>query len=322
MSDDPQAEYPAQHGLQERFVTTADGTRLRILIGGNASGPRLLLVHGFPQNAAEWRRVLPFVEQAFRVILVDLRGYAKSDIPSSGDYTLDTLALDLEAVIDATRSDGAPGPIHLAAHDWGGPIAWRLVEKHPELVAHFVAINAPHYAAYTKELLGNRRQFAASWYTLLFQLPGLEYLLGASRAVALENTLLRSSRKGTFGRDDIELYIGPLRDPMRLRAALSYYRSGFTRLVGKLTGKEETPPIVRVPTTIVWGEKDQAIRREVALRMKRENAPEAEIRWLAEATHWVPDERPDEVARAVLDGLARISKATKGFDPTEQHRAE
>lgn len=323
MSGDPQAEYPAQHGLQERYVATADGTRLRVLLGGNLRGPRLLLVHGFPQNAAEWRRLLPFVEETFRVMLVDLRGYAKSDIPKSGDYSLDTLARDLEAVIDATASEGAPGPVHLAAHDWGGPIAWRLLENRPELVAHFVAVNAPHYAAYTKELLGNRRQFAASWYTLLFQLPGLEHVLGLRGAAALADTLLRSSRKGTFGRDDIELYIGPLRETARLRAALSYYRSGFSRLVGKLTGKEdEQPSIIRVPTIILWGEKDRAIRPDVASRMKRDHVPDAQLRWLPDASHWVPDERPDEVAKALLDGLARSSADNRGIERTGERRAE
>lgn len=323
MSDDPQADYPAQHGLEQRFVASADGTRLRVLVGGNPRGPRLLMVHGFPQNAAEWRRVLPFVQDAFRTVLVDLRGYAKSEIPASGDYALDTLANDLEAVIDATRGEGAAGPVHLVAHDWGGPISWRLVEKRPELVAHFVAVNAPHYAAYTRELLANRSQLKSSWYTLLFQVPGVEVLLGARRAAALEQTLLRSSRKGTFGRDDVELYIGPLRDRARLRAALSYYRSGFSGLLRQLLDKDgEPPPLVTLPTIILWGQRDEAITAGVALRMKQEHAPKAELRWLPDATHWVPDERPDAVARAVLDGLARVSEVPTQIEGAAARRLE
>jgi hypothetical protein len=85
-------------------------------------------------------------------------------------------------------------------------------------------------------------------------------------------------------------------------AALSYYRAGAGKLFAARPGAALHERI-EVSTTIVWGTRDQAIRRTVAERMRTRHCPHAAIRWVEGATHWLPDERPEEVARALLDGL-------------------
>lgn len=298
-------DFPAEHGLETTWITARDGTRLRVLLGGEQSGPRLLCVHGFPQNAAEWRKVHALVRDRFAVSIVDLRGFGRSDLAASGDYTLETLTADLESVIDGTAGHGRGDRVHLLSHDWGGPISWSLCEKRPQLVAHHTAVNAPHFGAYTKELLGDSKQLRGGWYTLMFQIPGIERVLAANGAATFANGLRASSAAGTFSDEDIELYAGPLADPVRLGACLSYYRAAFRRLLR--TRGRFVPPAepIRVPSIVVWGLRDEAVRFAIAEAMKRLVCPDAEIRPIEGATHWVPDERPDLVARAVLDGLAR-----------------
>jgi len=297
-------DFPAECGLETRWIEARDGTRLRLLCGGAEKAPRLLCLHGFPQNAAEWRRLLPFVRHRFRVLLLDLRGFGASELARSGAYDMDTLVDDLAIVLESTASEGDGGPAHLCAHDWGGAIAWELARRRPELIRHHVSVNAPHLGAYIRELVSNRMQLKSSWYTLLFQIPLIEHLLAANGASGLVAGLRGSSRPGTFSDEDLELYVGPLRDPKRMRAALSYYRAGSGKLVSVARGKERGERI-EVPTTIVWGERDAAIQRSVAERMQRDYCPHAEIRWLRGATHWVPDECPEDVARAVIDGLSQ-----------------
>ncbi|NUP08495.1 MAG: alpha/beta fold hydrolase [Polyangiaceae bacterium] len=303
-------DYPSKHDLETSWVEARDGTRLRVLTTGNPRGPRLLCVHGFPQNAAEWRSLLPLVKDDFHVVLVDLRGFGRSDFAKTGDYTLPTLAGDIVSVLEATSTLGAPGPAHLLAHDWGGPIAWAVVEARPDLVAHHVSVNAPHYEAYARELVSNPQQLKSAYYTILFQIPFIEHALAANGALGMVRALRGSSIHGTFSDEDVELYAGPLRDHRRMRAALSYYRASFRSLVRRLTSRRKdaeaaTRPSGHVPTIVVWGERDHAINKSVAERMMKEVCPAAELRLVPDATHWVPDERPDVVARAVLDGLER-----------------
>lgn len=81
-------------------VTTADGTRLFTKDWGQ--GPALVLTHGWPVNADMWDYHAHFlVDNGFRTISYDKRGFGRSDKPESG-YDYDTLAADLAAVIDAT----------------------------------------------------------------------------------------------------------------------------------------------------------------------------------------------------------------------------
>ena len=66
--------------------------------------------------------------------------------------------------------------------------------------------------------------------------------------------------------------------------------------------------VIRVPTIILWGTRDPALAPSLLDDMSRRICPGAEVRRLEGASHWVPDERPDDLARAVRrveDGDAR-----------------
>jgi pimeloyl-ACP methyl ester carboxylesterase len=289
-------DWPSEDGHRVERVTAEDGTTLRVIRAGGAAAsgrPVVVCLHGFPQNAAAWRRLAKLAGADLDLVMPDLRGYSGSDLARSGRYDLPTLVDDVKRVIDAVSPSN---PVTLVAHDWGGVIAWRALETLGSRVRHYVATNAPHLECYTREARSNPAQRRASWYTLFFQIPGVEYLISRGRARSLRDVLRRSSAPGTFSEDDVETFIGPLAEPARLRAALRYYRSAAGAV---LSG---APRTLTTPTTLVWGEKDGAVLPGVAKAILRDVTPHAEVIWLPEATHWVPDERPDvllEVVRRV-----------------------
>jgi pimeloyl-ACP methyl ester carboxylesterase len=295
-------DFAITDGFETRFVDARDGTRLRVLVKPLAGRPRVVMAHGFPQNAACWRKVCARLEGKAALVVPDLRGFGASEAARSGSYDLDTLAGDLQSIEAATRDVGDAGPVILVAHDWGGPVAWRFVELCPELVRHHVSINAPHAAAYSRALATDPQQRKGAWYTGLFQIPGVEHLLAARGGAMLADALRSSSAPGTFSDEDIELYIGPLRDPARLRAALEYYRAARRRLftLGKRAGDAAR---IDTPTTLVWGTGDHAIKESVLDDMAARICPTARVRRLEGVSHWVPDERPEACASAVLDAL-------------------
>jgi pimeloyl-ACP methyl ester carboxylesterase len=297
---DPTMTWPARAGFETKYLTMSDGTRLRVLLRGPKSAQRVVLVHGFPQNASAWRKVVAELGDSVRAVLVDLRGYAGSDFSKSGRYDMDTLASDVIRVLEETASEGAPGPAILVAHDWGGPISWEVATRRPDLVKHLVAMNAPHKAVYARELAQNPKQRKASWYVGVFQLPFVEYALSANGAGFFIGALRKSARPGTFTDEDLELSLGPMRDPKRLGAAFAYYREA-RRDIAKNPKKAQDRRQVTVPTTILWGRQDKAILCGCAERIVSEHVPHATIRWLDDATHWVPEEEPKAVARAILD---------------------
>jgi len=73
------------------------------------SGPPLLLLHGYPQTHAMWRKVAPRLAQDFTLVIPDLRGYGESSKPPAGEnftnYSKRALALDQVETMTALGFD-------------------------------------------------------------------------------------------------------------------------------------------------------------------------------------------------------------------------
>ena len=65
-------------GFAQKRVDCGEAT-INCAVAGN--GPPVLLLHGFPQNLAEWARVAPLLAKKFTVVCADLRGYGDSSKP-------------------------------------------------------------------------------------------------------------------------------------------------------------------------------------------------------------------------------------------------
>ena len=293
-------DFATEHRLTEHRIPMRDATVLRVLTAGEPGAPRLLCLHGFPQNAAEWRRVIGLVRDRFFVIAPDLRGYAESSLSATGRYDIETLASDVIELCG--EPELGSGPVHLVAHDWGGAIGWHALGRRPELFARHVCVQGPHLGAYVSALRSDAKQRMGSWYTAMFQLPFAEYALSRNGAAVLANALRSSSAPGTFSDEDLELYLGPLADPKRMRAALSYYREAARR-IATLGKRFFDTPMIDVPTTFVWGTRDAAIRKIVRDITIERYCPSARVVELAGVSHWVPDEAPQAVADALIAGL-------------------
>ena len=85
----------------------AGGTTLFARIGGNPDGPPLLLLHGYPQTHAMWRRVALKLAPTFCIVLADLRGYGDSAKPAPAatpeldhaQYSKRAMAADMAALM-------------------------------------------------------------------------------------------------------------------------------------------------------------------------------------------------------------------------------
>ncbi len=290
-------------GLQALAVTAEDGTRLRVLTGGAPSGPRVILLHGFPQNAGAWRRVAALLAGEARLVIPDLRGYGASELARSDRYDLETLVSDVVAIEEATRGDDAHGSALLVVHDWGGPIGWHTLHRRPDLVRGLVATNAPHTGAYARQLAGGGDQLRRSWYVAMFQVPFIERVLAAGGGRGFRLVFGTAAPAALFSEEEIASYVDPLLEPGRARAALAYYRE-----LAKALARDRASVLdlrsTAVPAIIVWGQADAALSRQHPDACAR-YATDLEVRRLAGVSHWVPEEAPQEIARAVRDLDAR-----------------
>ncbi|HSN98289.1 MAG TPA: alpha/beta fold hydrolase [Candidatus Nanopelagicales bacterium] len=315
--DDLVRDWPRPYDFENVEIGGTDGTRLRLVVGGPRAGRPVVLLHGAPQLSYAWRRVMPLLKERYRLIAPDLRGYGSSALPRSGRYDLETLVGDLRVTVEwararyaealagragGPRGDRLPPPgasdgdtrVLLVGHDWGGLLGWLLAAERPEHLRHMVVINAPHPAA-IREML-HPMQLARAWYIALFQVPLLDQLIERRNARFFLWMMTHSAPPGTFDPADLSFYRGAFARPGRSRAVLEGYRQLVRRPYGD---REVIARPMTVPTTVLWGEDDAALRPALAEAARR-FAEKIEIQRLPGVSHWVPEERPEVVAEAVL----------------------
>lgn len=137
------AQAPAQPG-----ASPAEGVRLHIEDSGGPGRP-VVLIHGWPLSAQAWAPQVPALCAAgYRVVAYDRRGFGRSDKPASG-YDYDTLADDLQRVIDQCGLQ----QVTLVGFSMGGGEVARYVARHGESRLHSVVFAAavPPYLLQTAD---------------------------------------------------------------------------------------------------------------------------------------------------------------------------
>lgn len=104
-------------------ISSADGTRIYAEHGGE--GPAVFLVHGITCDNSIWRYQKAYLSRRFRVVAMDLRGHGRSGIPKNGDHSVERLAEDLQAVLEAY----GPREFVLVGHSMGGFTILKWQEK-------------------------------------------------------------------------------------------------------------------------------------------------------------------------------------------------
>ncbi len=278
----------------------ANGIDFYLDAAGPDDGPLVILLHGFPEIAYGWRhQILALADAGFRVVAPDQRGYGLTSKPRGvAAYRLDVLARDVIALADALGARR----FSLVGHDWGGIVAWRVASDFAERVERLAIINAPNLDVALAHMLSHPGQMLKSFYVALFQLPFVpELTLRSADFALLAGALRASSRAGTFGPEEIEVYKAAWSEPGALTSMLDWYRAlpGLPR---------RAPKRIVAPTQIVWGDRDTALDASLAedcLAL----CDDGRVDHIADATHWVHHERPDDVNRLLLSFL-RTSTAS------------
>jgi len=286
------------HSVVEHSMVQTNGVYLHVASAGDPAAPPVILLHGFPEFWYGWRHQIPALAAAgYRVLAPDQRGYNLSEKPDGLDaYTLDTLAADVIGLMDATGRDR----VYLIGHDWGAAVAWWTALKYPERVEKLVILNVPHPAVMVEMLSKSRRQMLKSWYIGYFQIPRLpEWLLGLGNGYGLTNMMFAASGPNALNDADIAQYQAAWAQPGALTAMLNWYRS----LVQQ---RPEMPADlrIRVPTRILWGEKDIALVPELA-DASAALCDDVHIVRFPNASHFVQHDEPAAVNAAILEFLGR-----------------
>ena len=136
-------------GIRSRFVDNGNGIRMHVLEAGFEAGnrPAVLLVHGYPELAYSWRRVmLPIAAAGYHVIAPDLRGYGRSggtDVKFDDDLSPFGMFNEVRDMLGLVWAFGYRSVAAIVGHDFGSPVsAWCSVVR-PDVFRSTVLMSAP-----------------------------------------------------------------------------------------------------------------------------------------------------------------------------------
>lgn len=283
-------------------MVQANGFRFRVLADGPASGPVVILLHGFPEGAQSWSRQIAALSRAGALAIApDLRGYGLSDAPGLvEDYRIDQLTEDVAAILRSFGRDSA----HIAGHDWGALIAWFFADSHPEMTRSLTVLSVGHPAALAKARTEDADQRERSRYIDLFLLEGkAERVLSEDDFRRVRLMFKLSPNPDAVPSGAVATFVKSLSRPGRLTAALNYYRANLGADRGWAALR--TNLNVKAPTVLMWGDQDPALGRLQAQSTEMYMSGDFRLDVLEGAGHWLQFERPAEVSHALTEGLSK-----------------
>jgi len=276
--------------------------RLHYVTAGK--GKLIMFVHGFPEFWYEWKNQLAEFGRNYQAVTPDMRGYNLSSKPAEVEqYQIKYLVEDLRALAEKLGHK----KFILVAHDWGGAVAWAFAIAHPDYLEKLVIINAPHPGVFQRELRENSAQQKASQYVLMFRSAQAEQTLSANNYATLVQAVLGEGLKtGVFTEADKQAYIEAWSQPGALTGGLNYYRAagvgpptgGNTQATNFGAGLSSLE--VKVPTLVVWGEKDTFLLTG-NLEGLDKFVPNLTIKRIPDGSHWVIHEQPALINRYIRE---------------------
>jgi soluble epoxide hydrolase/lipid-phosphate phosphatase len=124
-------------------ITLSNGEKTRYYEGGSPSGTPLIFIHGWPDIAEAWKHQMSrfSIEDKYRVIAPDMRGYGDSSAPQTREaYSLAVLVPEL---VDFASKIGVSKAVWIG-HDWGCAVLNALAAHYPELFLGMALLSVPY----------------------------------------------------------------------------------------------------------------------------------------------------------------------------------
>jgi len=254
-------------------------------LAGPASGPLVLLLHGFPETSRMW---VPLMErlaaEGFHCLAPDQRGYSPGARPDDvAQYSVDKLGDDVLAIADAMGFS----EFHLVGHDWGSGVGWGLALARPERILTWTSLSIPHIAAFGAAIANDPDQQQRSSYMLLFRTPWLSEQLFAFNRL----NLMRSVIYAEHHQRQVDEYLALFREPGAITAALNWYRA---------TSPEDLESLSMTrPVLFIWGNQDPAVGR-AAVDGQRPYLPDDYRELELDAGHGLMETHAEVIVAAVI----------------------
>jgi len=319
----------------EHVFADVGGLRMHAAVAGPADGPAVLLCHGFPESWYSWRHQLDALADAgYRVIAPDQRGYGQTDAPAEVEaYTQLHLVGDLVGLLHELGIESAT----VVGHDWGGPVAWNAALLRPDLFHAVAGLSVPFgprvpgairptdmmrsalgdgflYILYFQEvgvaeaeldsdIRGTIRRIL---YSLSGDIPPSDFRFFDPGATCFKDLMREpETLPDWLTDDDLDVFTAEFERKGTFRHGLNWYRTidrSWELLAPFAHAK------VLQPALFIGAERDAIFgQTRDSVAATKEWVPQLrEPVWVPDCGHWIQQEEPEIVNRALLDFLATL----------------
>jgi pimeloyl-ACP methyl ester carboxylesterase len=282
----------AQLGARfESKTVQVEGTAIHYVRGG--VGPPILLMHGFPEDWYEYRKVMPELSKRFTVIAVDLPGVGGS-APSAKGYTDAAMADEIHELVERLKL----GRVYVVGHDIGGMVAYAYVRRHGDGVRGAMFLDAPlpgigPWDEIMREPL--------VWHVGFHRAPNelAEKLVMGHQADYFRYFL----RASAFTEPDVAHYASAYANVGQLHAMFEMYRA-FPQDAGFNQSQHNR---VDLPLVVAAGERSPFAKYvpQLAAGLRANGCARVQTATIRGSSHYVMEEAPTEVLKLIEENAGQ-----------------
>ncbi len=268
-------------------IKVSDGTTLNVKVWGE--GRPVVLIHGWPLSSDTWDPIAIFLaERGFQTIAYDRRGFGRSDHTWKGhDY--DTLADDLNAVVDALAVD----KFSLVGFSMGGGEVVRYISRRSiERVSSIVLISSivPYLSKTNDNPLGVEK-------------PAFEEMKKAireDRAAFFEDFFLKF-----YGQKMLKHPVSPAVVAWSCRLAMQAGLKSTLDCIDSFSQTDFRPELANIscPTLLIHGTDDQIVPIDVSSRQAAKAIRQSILLEIADGGHGLLASHTDEICNNIYKFL-------------------
>lgn len=251
-----------------------------------SAGSTIIMLHGFLSSAFSFRKLIPYLQDDYNILTVDIPPFGKSGKSKRFLYSYQNMASSILELTDRLQ-------IHnmiLAGHSMGGQIVMNMLLQRPNAASSALLLCSSAY------LPKSHLSLVYTSYIPFFSLYVKRHLAKSGLEKNLKNVVYNQAM---IDEDMRNGYMSPF-----LNNAIFH---GLTRMIrhreGDLTEKDISR--IQTPCLLIWGEHDRVVPLSKGKRLHK-NLPNSKLVVLKETGHLVPEERPEEIVKEMKEFISVV----------------
>jgi pimeloyl-ACP methyl ester carboxylesterase len=247
----------------------------------SGKGETVLFVHGITTYSFIWRKIAPFFQDDYDVILIDLLGCGDSEKPLNEDFSLKRqahLIKDFCSKLGITK-------LHLVCHDVGGGIGQIFAVSYPEMLYDLILINSVAYNFWPVQPI------------VAMRTPIIRQLAMATLDLGMFELIVKRGlyHKTNLTAELMEYFWYPMKTPIGRKAFLHFAKCLDNK---NLTDIESELRQLSVKTLIIRGEADVYLTESISKKLHSE-IPKSQFLGIETGGHFVQEDEPEVLSTAI-----------------------